>query len=99
MNKLIMISSIFVLILFIRSTFIVQEEEGKMLYKQNCKHCHGSSGNQGLFGIKRLSKSNLNDEDAIRIIKNGKRGMPSFSNKFDDHQIKELTLFIKSLRK
>lgn len=75
-----------------------QSVAGADLYKQNCVRCHGTDGTKGRFGAKNLATSHLPDLEIIQRVQNGKGFMPPFKKKFTPDEIKEIVLYIKSLR-
>ncbi|WP_162946487.1 c-type cytochrome [Chitinophaga barathri] len=71
---------------------------GDVLYKKNCKQCHGSDGTRGMFGAKNLKLSGLEIPAIIRQIRQGKGVMPSFNRKFTEEELTVLAGYVKSLR-
>ncbi len=51
---------------------------GGELYSQKCTACHGSDGNLGIGGAKKISESTLSQEEREELISNGKKTMPAF---------------------
>jgi uncharacterized membrane protein SirB2 len=72
---------------------------GKEIYDNYCTKCHGEDGKAGIMGSTDLSMSQLDDAAALRMIRNGKGSMPSFSSSLDDHQLNALVQYIRTLRK
>jgi cytochrome c6 len=88
-------------LLFVVLAFTQQSEEqsvGKKLFEQNCKKCHGKSGDRGWFGAKNLRKSTLNDDELFKIISEGRNVMPSWKDELNSQQIKLIIGHIKTLK-
>ena len=76
------------------------------LYKANCAFCHGADGEGNTPMGRRLGVKNFHDPDVVRtsdtilfkIAKNGQKGMPAFGEKLSDDQLKELVLYIRTLK-
>jgi mono/diheme cytochrome c family protein len=62
------------------NTSVPSALSGKELFVNNCAACHGMDGALGVSGASDLSKSKLNTEEIIKILKNGRNGMPAFES-------------------
>ena len=62
------------------NTSVPSALSGKELFVNNCAACHGMDGTLGVSGASDLSKSKLNTEEIIKILKNGRNGMPAFES-------------------
>jgi mono/diheme cytochrome c family protein len=71
---------------------------GQDLYTRNCIHCHGTDGTKGFFGAKNLKTSILPDSAIFLQVQNGKKIMPSFRKRLSADEIKQVLLYVKSLR-
>jgi len=50
--------------------------DGKQLYESTCAVCHGSDGKLGMAGATDLSQINLQQNEIVSVILNGKNAMP-----------------------
>jgi cytochrome c oxidase cbb3-type subunit 3 len=81
----------------------VTNQEGEIIFKNNCAVCHGKEGR----GDQAIGAPNLSDaiwlyggkkEDIIYSITYSRAGvMPYWTGRLDDNTIKELTLYVYSL--
>jgi mono/diheme cytochrome c family protein len=71
----------------------------RILYKAMCGICHGEDGKMAIAGAKDLSESLLPLEDRILIITNGKGNMTPFNERLQPEQIRDVALYIETLRK
>ena len=64
------------------------------IYKQNCLSCHGDQL-QGRVGPKLQDVGGrLTEEQIAAIIRDGKGGMPSYGNRFNDEEISTLAAWL-----
>ena len=76
-------------------------------YATNCVLCHAADGSGSSPSGKALKAKDLgskevqakSDEDLAEVITKGKGKMPAFGNKLKPEQIKELTAYIRTLKK
>ncbi|PWJ41027.1 cbb3-type cytochrome c oxidase subunit III [Sediminitomix flava] len=80
-------------------TVSAELEVGYRVYKQRCNVCHGKDGAKQLSGAANLQESELNQEDIIHIINNGKGRMASYGNLLTKDEINEVAKYVQSLRK
>jgi mono/diheme cytochrome c family protein len=70
------------------------------LFEYNCTACHGSDGKLGASGAKDLTKSTLNDKDLVKLIGEGKNGMPPMEDLLGSQEnVERVAEYVKSLRK
>jgi len=69
------------------------------IYQQKCIACHGSDGTAGIANAANLQKSVLDSVSVIKVISEGKNGMPSFSSQLTREEIRKLSRYVRSLRK
>lgn len=50
--------------------------DGKTLYESTCAVCHGADGKLGMAGASDLSQTQLQQNEIVQIILNGKNAMP-----------------------
>ena len=78
---------------------VATDLDGKALYEASCTSCHGSDGTLGLLGAKDLSKSTLDINAQLDIIKNGKGAMTPFAGTLTDEQINAVAVYLETLKK
>lgn len=61
---------------------------GKKTYKQFCVACHGRDGKLGINGAKDFAQSDLDLEERIEVITNGRGMMTPFKSVLKPEQIK-----------
>lgn len=71
---------------------------GKNIYTVYCIQCHGEDGKLGLYNSGDLTQSTLPMEEAINQITNGKGAMRAFGNELNEEQIRQVTMFIQTLK-
>ena len=70
------------------------------LYSFNCTACHGTDGSLGASGAKDLTKSTLGDKELIKLISEGKNGMPPMKDLLGSMEnVQRVSEYVKSLRK
>jgi cytochrome c6 len=79
--------------------FVQQPMPAKDMFDKKCSRCHGKEGTKTLFSTKSLQKSKMDDDAIIQIIQNGKKIMPAYKAKLTIAEIKQLSEFVKTLRK
>jgi uncharacterized membrane protein SirB2 len=68
------------------------------LYIKACASCHGEDGKKGLGGAKDLSLSELNKDQSIELISNGKGLMPAFKKQLTPAQIESLAEYVQNFK-
>lgn len=77
-----------------------KEPQAKELFEQNCASCHGVDGKLGNSGAKDLTQTTLSDEEVLKIISEGKNGMPPMKGLLEtDKNISAVAEYIKKMRK
>lgn len=71
---------------------------GRVVYKKNCKLCHGIDGKLQANGSKDLTLSELNLEERIAIINKGRNVMPPFEGVLSEKEIKAVAEYTRSLK-
>ena len=71
---------------------------GGELYSQKCTVCHGSDGNLGIGGAKKISESTLTQEERENLVANGKRTMPAFKEQLSSEEIKAVAEYTFTLK-
>jgi mono/diheme cytochrome c family protein len=72
---------------------------GKAIFDDKCAKCHGEDGTRGKWGAKNLQKSRLADEDLMKIVLEGKNFMPSWKKRLSGLELKQVTDYVRTLRK
>jgi cytochrome c6 len=72
---------------------------GAEIYKTKCAMCHGSDGNLGIGGAKKLTESQLDLAALKTQIKKGKGTMPPFEAQLSAEEIDAVADFVMGLRK
>jgi cytochrome c553 len=72
---------------------------GKAVFGTYCQVCHGEEGTLGLSGAKNLQKSQLNEQEILNIITNGKGNMAGYGKSLSEQEIKAVSSYIQTLRK
>ena len=72
---------------------------GAEIYKTKCAMCHGSDGNLGIGGAKKLTESQLALADVKTQILKGKGTMPPFEAQLSAEEIDAVADFVMGLRK
>jgi cytochrome c6 len=75
-----------------------EKNQGKSVYQQYCKLCHGDDGKLGLNGSKDLSKSILNIDERIIIIKAGRNTMTPYRGILSEEEIKAVANYTMTLK-
>jgi uncharacterized membrane protein SirB2 len=73
-------------------------EDIQALYIKACASCHGEDGKKGLGGAKDLSLSELNKDQSIELIFNGKGLMPAFKKQLTPAQIESLAEYVQNFK-
>jgi mono/diheme cytochrome c family protein len=71
-------------------------EEGKQLYGQTCRYCHGKEGQGGRGPA--LRGRELDFRHVFLRITNGYPPMPAFSNVYTPDQVWKIVAFVESMK-
>ncbi|MFT7589554.1 MAG: mono/diheme cytochrome c family protein [Limisphaerales bacterium] len=71
---------------------------GLNVYKATCRLCHGIDGKMGVSGAANLSISQLSEEEAIEVIKNGRKLMQAYKDQLSTEEIAAVTKYIQSFK-
>jgi cytochrome c5 len=74
------------------------ENDGQAIYTANCKGCHGEDGSLGMSGAADLSKSVMDANNMMVVIKEGKGNMQAF-DKLSDAQVQAVIKYVQGLKK
>jgi len=75
------------------------DNKGAEIYKTKCAMCHGSDGNLGIGGAKKLTESQLDLASLKTQIRKGKGTMPPFEAQLSAEEIDSVADFVMGLRK
>ena len=83
------------------------QSAGEATYKSKCQMCHGVHGLAESPAAKAMKVKPINDPAVQKLslaelcasVKNGKGKMTPFADKLTDQQIRESTLYLRSLAK
>lgn len=70
---------------------------GKENFNNHCIACHGSDGNMGVAGAKKLPTSVLTQQEREDIISAGKGNMPAFKDKLSIEEINKVAEYTLTL--
>ena len=71
---------------------------GRVIYQQLCISCHGENGNKGVYKAPDLTKSNMEKDKVVELIKNGKNLMPGVEDQIDEQQLELLADYLYTIR-
>lgn len=69
------------------------------IYKENCALCHGPDGKKGTLGAKDLSISDMDKNQAVEIITNGKGQMAPYKSLLTPEEIDAVADYVLTLKK
>jgi len=72
---------------------------GAAVFASNCARCHGSDGGGGLgpqLSDGKVAKD-LTEAEEIRVVTNGRSGMPSFGDALTPEQIQQVVAYTRTL--
>ncbi len=72
---------------------------GRKAFKQFCVACHGADGKLGINGAKDFAQSDLNLEERIEVISNGRGMMTPFKGVLSPEKIKAVAEYTIHLGK
>jgi mono/diheme cytochrome c family protein len=72
---------------------------GAALFASNCARCHGSDGGGGLGPQLSDGKvaADLSEAEEIRVVTNGRSGMPSFGDALTPEEIQQVVAYTRTL--
>ena len=72
--------------------------DGQKIYSMNCTPCHGVDGKLGVGGAKDFALSELNVEEKIEVITNGRNTMLAYGNILSAAEITAVAGFVETLK-
>jgi cytochrome c6 len=76
-----------------------EADNGKVLFGRYCSSCHGSDGKKMQLGASNLVESMLAADQQLEILRNGRKGMPSFQKILNEAELEQISAYTYSLRK
>jgi len=81
--------------------------EGQEIFQEQCIGCHGSDGSGQTDMGKKVGAANLtssavqqqSDAQLEKVVKGGKKKMPSFDQKLSDDEIRSVIAYVRQLGK
>jgi mono/diheme cytochrome c family protein len=72
---------------------------GAALFATNCARCHGADGGGGLGPQLSDGKvaNDLTEAEEIRVVTNGRSGMPSFGDALSPEEIQQVVAYTRTL--
>jgi mono/diheme cytochrome c family protein len=74
-----------------------EEIDGEKTYKQYCVVCHGLYGDMGASGAFNLKTSELNVEERVQVITNGRNAMTPFKSLLSEEKIQAVAKYTMTL--
>lgn len=72
--------------------------DGSLIFKQRCVSCHGADGTMGANGAANLAASALPEDETIRVISSGRKGMMPFKTVLSEAEIKAVAQYVMAIR-
>ena len=84
-----------------QTNFIDEEPDGKAIFNENCKVCHGANGQLGIGGAADLSITKKTIPEKLYIITNGSESgkMRAFKGFLNEKEIDAVAQFTETLKK
>ncbi|MEM6348901.1 MAG: cytochrome c [Bacteroidota bacterium] len=99
MHKIITLLLIFFSAILLQSKAPLQDApDGALLFKKNCKLCHGKDAAKETKKIPSLLKSTLDLEAMTQIVKQGKETMPAFEETLNEAEIVAVLAYVQKLQ-
>ena len=76
----------------------IQIDTGEVLYRKNCKACHGKDGRLQLSKASDLSVSKLLEAEISNIIINGRGNMVGFGDRLKPEEVNKISVYVLSLK-
>jgi len=81
--------------------------KGQDIFQEQCVGCHGPDGHAqtdmgkkvGAADLTSRAVQQLSDSQIAKVVKNGKKKMPSFDEKLSDDDIKSVIAYVRQLGK
>jgi len=72
--------------------------DGALLFKKNCKVCHGKNADKETKKIPSLMKSTLALDEMTQIVMEGKETMPPFAETLKAEEISAVLAYVQKLQ-
>ncbi len=76
---------------------VVAKVDGKAIYQQYCVACHGANGRMEINGAKDFTKSELELEERVHVITNGRNLMQAYKSLLSEKEIKAVAQYTMQL--
>lgn len=73
-------------------------QQGKVIYKVLCVECHGEDGQKIKDSAANLSSSNLNFDEKVKVITEGKGVMKGYDPELSEQEIELVTAYTETLQ-
>ena len=74
------------------------KNKGQLIFEKNCVTCHGLKGDLQVSGASDLTRSNLEKEQLINVIKDGRNAMNPYKGILTESQIDSVANYVYQLR-
>lgn len=81
------------------TTAASESPDGKAIYTQYCKLCHGADGQLGLNMAANLAQSELDKAGMVEVITHGRNTMQSYEGILTEAEIDAVADYVLTLRK
>lgn len=81
------------------TTPTAESANGKAIYTQYCKLCHGADGQLGLNMAANLAQSELDKAGMVEVITHGRNTMQSYEGILTEAEIDAVADYVLTLRK
>ena len=71
---------------------------GQALFNTQCVMCHGENGDQQMSGAKDLTVSQMESEEVLLRLNQGKLTMPPYADHFTEHEKNAIVEYVMTLR-
>ncbi len=99
MHKIITLLLVFFSAVLLQSNAPLQDApDGALLFKKNCKVCHGKDASKETKKIPSLLKSTLELDAMTQLVKQGKETMPAFEETLNEAEIAAVLAYVQELQ-
>ena len=101
-QPLLLLSVVFLSLLFSQTIYAADPLSGGKLYQSHCINCHGANGAGEIPNIPDFSRGEKllqPDNVLLETIKSGQGMMPSYRGMFSDDEILDLVAYLRTLRR
>ncbi len=73
--------------------------DGEVVFLKHCVACHGANGKMGINGAKDFTLSELNTEEMVEVITNGRNTMLPYKNILKPAEIQAVAEHVQNFKK